>query len=332
MKAVNITPIIEKIAQVVEKHKLAPGCYKRFLEDDFPNPYGCADAANILYTIGRFPREHYERAEFVRILREMQDKESGLFCEKPSDTSKFVHDPIHTTAHCMAAIELFDETPLYSAKALEKYLDKEEMCAFFESLDWKKTPGTPAHKGAGLYVALNLGGSDCKEFNKNYFEWLWENADPNTGFWRRGCQDGQMSIWDHMAATFHFLFNFEHAHLPLRYPDKIIDTCIYMYREEPRKNFGLSAKFVEVDWVYCLTRAMQQTPHRFDDAMACLEDFAEKYLVHWQTVDYETNRNINDMHELFGGVCALAELQRALRGKLYSEVPLKLVLDRRPFI
>jgi len=31
-------------------------------------------------------------------------------------------------------------------------------------------------------------------------------------------------------------------------------------------------------------------------------------------------------------VCAFAELQRALRGKLYSEVPMKLVLDRRPFI
>ena len=105
-----------------------------------------------------------------------------------------------------------------------------------------------------------------------------------------------------------------------------------MYRNEPMKDFGLTVKFVEMDWVYSLTRAMQQTPHRFDEAMACLEDFAEKYLCLWQTADFETNRNINDMHELFGGVCALAELQRALRGKLYSDIPLKLVLDRRPFI
>ena len=63
-----------------------------------------------------------------------------------------------------------------------------------------------------------------------------------------------------------------------------------------------------------------------------MEDFAEKYMLYWQNVDYDTDKNINDMHELFGGVCALAELSRALRGKLYSEVPLKLVLDRRPFI
>lgn len=332
MKPTNITPIIEKIAAVVENHKLAAGTYKRFPEDDFPNPYGCADAANILYTIGRFPKCKTEREASVRVLRSMQYTESGLFCEKPSDPSKFVHDPIHTTAHCMAALELFDKMPLLPAKELEKYLSKDAMTDFFDSLDWRRIPGGPAHRGAGLYAALNLGGSDCKEFNKNYFEWLWENADPDTGLWRKGCQDGQMSIWHHMGASFHFLFNLEHAHIPLRYPERLIDTCLNMYRNEPLGGFGKSAKFVEVDWVYCLTRASQQTSHRFDEVMATIEEFAEKYLEYWFTVDFDRDRNINDLHELFGGVCCLAELQRALRGKLYSEIPLKLVLDRRPFI
>ena len=66
--------------------------------------------------------------------------------------------------------------------------------------------------------------------------------------------------------------------------------------------------------------------------MECISNFAEKYVSFWQNADYSTNRNINDMHELFGGVSALAELQSALPGKLYSDKPLKLVLDRRPFI
>ena len=38
------------------------------------------------------------------------------------------------------------------------------------------------------------------------------------------------------------------------------------------------------------------------------------------------------MHRLFGSICALAELQAALPGELRSDKPLKLVLDRRPFI
>ena len=332
MKPINITHVIDNIAKVVQRHRLAPGSYRRFMQDDFPNPYGCADAANILYTIGRFPREQYERDEFVRILREMQDKDSGLFIEKPSEKGKFVHDPIHTTAHCMAALELFDAAPMYKAKALEQYLDGDAMSAFLESFHWRTTPGAPAHKGAGLYVALNLGGSDCREFNKNYFKWLWDNTDPDTGLMGIGCQDGQMSIWHHMGGTFHFIFNMENAHIPIRYPDKLIDSCIDMYRNNPLENFGKESRFVEMDWVYCLSRSIQQTPHRYYEVMECLEDFAEKYMELWFNVDYDTDRNMNDMHELFGGVCALAELSRALRGKLYSDVPLKLVLDRRPFI
>ena len=87
-----------------------------------------------------------------------------------------------------------------------------------------------------------------------------------------------------------------------------------------------------MDWVFCLTRAQRQTPHRFYEVRERLEDFAERYLDFWLNVDWEHNESINDLHMLFGGVCGLAELQQTLRGKLVSDVPLKLVLDRRPFI
>ena len=161
---------------------------------------------------------------------------------------------------------------------------------------------------------------------------MWDNADPDTGLWRIGCQDGTKSLWEHMAGTFHYLFNHEYAHMPLRYPEKLLDSCIKMYREMPLKSFGKHAGFIEIDWTYCMTRSMQQTPHRFEEARACLEEFAQKYAENFLQLDYETNENLNDLHCLFGAVCCFAELQRALRGKLYSEIPLKLVLDRRPFI
>lgn len=331
MQQINITGIISKIHKIVENHKLAPGSYSRFIEDDFESPYGCADAANILYTIGKFPKDQAERDASVKTLRAMQDPGTGMFSEKPSDPTVHVHDPIHTTAHCMAAIELFDAAPLYHATELEQYLDPEKFNEFMEAINWRGNPWSHSHRPAGLYVALNLGGTDCKEFNKMYFDWMWENADPDTGLWRRGCQDGTMRLWDHMAGTFHYLFNHEHAHMPLRYPDKLIDSCIKMYKEDFRKGFYESVSFIQIDWVYCLTRAMQQTPHRFCEAMECLEEFAVNFFENWETRDYTTH-NINDLHALFGSVCCMAELQRALRGKIYSETPLKLVLDRRPFI
>ena len=41
---------------------------------------------------------------------------------------------------------------------------------------------------------------------------------------------------------------------------------------------------------------------------------------------------MNDLHALFGSVCAIAELQRALPGEFPTTKPLRLPLDRRPFI
>lgn len=57
------------------------------LNGTIPNPYGYADAANILYTIGAFPKEAYERAESVHILRAMQDPKTGLFVENTEDST-----------------------------------------------------------------------------------------------------------------------------------------------------------------------------------------------------------------------------------------------------
>ena len=98
------------------------------------------------------------------------------------------------------------------------------------------------------------------------------------------------------------------------------------------KRFGQRADFLEIDWIYCLTRSLEQCHYRYNEVMDILRGFTAKYMEFWNTVDWEKNESVNDMHTLFGGVCALAELQRVLRGELRSDRPLKLVLDRRPFI
>ena len=74
----NIQPLIDRIAREVERHAIPgrPGAYRRYLEGD-ANPYGCADAANILYTLGKFPRDLDFRAACVAELQKFQDPETG---------------------------------------------------------------------------------------------------------------------------------------------------------------------------------------------------------------------------------------------------------------
>ena len=117
------------------------------------------------------------------------------------------------------------------------------------------------------------------------------------------------------------------------YPDKMIDSCLALYDQGLLDDsFGRECNFREIDWVFCLNRATRQTSHRFDEARERLRQFAVTFVDYLTQVDPLCDEEFNDLHMLFGAVCALAELQQALPGLITSTVPLKLVLDRRPFI
>lgn len=334
MKAVVIDDLVQRIEKCVADHKLAPGCYARYLWNNpagdrkmGKNEYGCADAANILYTIGAFPTEPEERAAFVTCLQEMQEPDTGLFREH-------THHPIHTTAHCTAALELFDARPLYRAVALEPYTTREGLYGLLESDDvWVKAwPGS--HQGAGILPCLTNCGMVGLEWKNWYFDWMWEHSDPELGFICFG-EKRSPKLRDYMCGGFHYLFNHEAEHRPLRYPEKIIDFCLEMmtdYKTHELLGVRKACDFINIDIIYSVTRAMRQTPHRFWECKAALEKYAEDYLAVLYGIDYEKDESFNDLHMLFGAVCALAELQAALPGKILTTKPLKLVLDRRPFI
>ncbi len=331
----NIDDLILRIRDTVEAHRLdGVGRYARWLWQNESgsremglNEYGCADAANILYQIGYFISEPAERQCWIDTLQSMQNPETGLFTEK-------THHTIHTTAHCTAALELFDAKPLYPVKALLKYLDENELDKFLDSLDWEGAPWSQSHQGAGLYVCLLLTGAADINWVRSYFKWLDDNVDPETGMWRKGCVlAGKVPVSHSMGGTFHYIFNMENHKRALKYPEKLIDTCLDLYANNNiSKNFGETCGFLEVDWVYSITRALRQCHYRADDCTAALTKFENEYLDYLYSTDYKTDDSFNDLHMLFGATCALAELASALPGSIETTRPLKLVLDRRPFI
>lgn len=328
----NIDRIIGKIYAAVNSHRLDEGVYCRWLWQDDKgsrrlgvNEYGCADAANILYTIGRFERDPEKRRKWVRTMQAMQDPETGMFTEA-------THHPIHTTAHVTAALELFDALPAYPVKALYQYRDRDALYAKLESLDWDYDPWPQSHQGAGLFAALAITREVDAQWQDWYFDWLREKCDPEAGMSYKG-RLGHKPLNHHLNGWFHYLFNHNYAQRAFPYPEKLIDSCLGMYAGNGLGDtFGRTCNFAEIDWVFALNRATRQTPHRFAEAKAQLRDFAGKYIAYMDSLDGEKDESFNDLHMLFGAVCALAELQQALPGEIESTVPLKLVLDRRPFI
>lgn len=329
----NIDSLTKKFSAIVAAHELGDGKYARYLwqnkqnnRDMGNNEYGCADAANILYTLGEFPTGK-KREDALNALLDLQNPETGLFTEK-------THHPIHTTAHCTAAIELFDARPRYPLTALKQYHTVEGLYGLLESLWGEHDPWPHSHQGAGIYAASVLAGEVSLEWQRAYFQWIWDNTDPKYGMSRAGEIDsGKFPLTNHMCGWFHYTFNTEYARQPMRYPDKMIDSDLHMWETNTcGNNFGRMIGFREIDWVFTLSRAMRQTTHRFEEGRAALLDFARSYIPWLDSLDPATHDGMNDLHSLFGAACAVAELQRALPGEIESTIPWRLVLDRRPFI
>ncbi len=325
----DLTPFIDRAESIVAAAEIEPSVYRRYADrQGDADPYGCADAANILYTIARFPRDDRTRAAFVAGLADLRAPD-GLWHE---DT----HHPIHTTAHCMAAMELFDAAPQAAIPALDELLDPARMAGFLEELPWAEEPWRASHRGAGIFAALVLAGQAGRDWQEAYAGWVTRQFDPATGLLRRGAvgpvaHGDTLSVFPHMAGTFHYLFNFECMHAPLPYPAALIDSCLAIL-DDGSFPLGSNVGFAEIDWVYCLNRARRQSDHRWAAGREALERMAERYCAYLLGIDPASNPQVNDLHSLFGAVCAVAELQQALPGRIRTERPLRLVLDRRPFI
>ncbi len=336
MKILDINSILNNIKNTVDSHKLSTGDYSRWLWADptgnternlGSNAYGCADAANILYTLNCFPRDAEERKLWVSALQAHQSASTGMFEEGS-------HLSTHTTAHCTAALELFDTMPLFPFYELEKYQDFHEMEKLLESLQWDTARG-PGHIAPAIYSSFVITGAVGPDWVDSYFDWLNKNCDPEIGLWRRGTYpiDNDSNICQHMGDGFHFLFTYENSKQAYPAPDKLIDTCLDMCtKHEGYPNFGRQFHFIEVDWVFCLNRSSRQTKHRFDEVKSALYDYAECFISWLNTVDWKNDDGANDLHMLFGTLCCLTELQLALPGLIKSDIPLRMTLDRRPFI
>lgn len=326
----------EDVLSLIERHQLGqPGRYRRWTLPDAEgtrdlglNPYGCADAANLLYTLRRFPRDAATRRRFVETLQAFQSADDGLFHEA-------THHPIHTTAHCLGALELFDAGPVHRLTGLDAWREPEAMEAMLESLDWSTNPWIESHKGAGLFAAMHLAGESTPDWEDRYFAWLERATDPATGMPRGETlgtgRNRDLFLFPALAGAFHYLFNQQHMRRPLPHPEALVDTCLEI-RERRLFPFCRHVGFAEIDWVYCLNRALHQCGHRFDEARAAMRDFGAELVAFLTGLDAGSDPGLDDLHDLFGSVCAIAELQQALPGEYRTARPWRLVLDRRPFI
>lgn len=326
----DLRPFIEKVKEILKNHYLGSyGKYAQWIkQNDKGNlnlgaaPYGCAIALNILYTINEMPEDLNERKEIIRVLQSFQNADNGLF-ENPGNYET------HTTGFLSGALNLLDAKPLYKVIGFDEYKSKENIFRFMDEIDWAKNPWLGAHLGAGIYASMLLTESAGDEWEDYYFEWLNENADAQTGLWKKGSLEGA-PMFHYLAAAFHYVFNYEYAKRALPYPKELLNTCIKAYYDGECIDFSKEIGWADIDFTYMLARVQRRAGIKFEETQKILMEIADGLISQLLTDDI--SERFDDTNTLFAVVSALAVLQDALPGYIKTSKPMRLVLDRRPFI
>lgn len=315
---IDFRDFIKNAEETVRSHALGNGTFRRRTDGE---ESGCADAINILYTLNALPKSYSGRTKYIKALQSLQNPETGMFTDDE-------HDPFYTTAYCTAALELLDSHPVYPLTEMLGLKEPDKLVEFMENQQWSSEPLLTSHRVAALYAALTAVGAADSAWQEEYFSWLRSNTDGDTGLIRNGFINYRKTPpFKYLSATVRYMFGFEYRHLPMRYPARIIDTCIQFYDRKVSPDFGAKPGFEEMDWVYCLNRSMRQTDYRYKDCKARLKEFEGNYAAY-----LAEQPPFDDLHTLFGVLCTVAELQSALPGTIMTEKPLRLILDRCPFI
>ena len=158
-----------------------------------------------------------------------------------------------------------------------------------------------------------------------------QNADPATGLWKKNALEGA-EAFHYIASTFHYVFNYEHAKRALPYPKELLSTCIKAYYDGVCMDFSKSVGWPDIDFTYLLARVQRRAGSQYEETQKILKEIADGLISQLLAMNPEVSETLNDLNTLFAIVCALAVLQDALPGYIRTSKPLKLVLDKRPFL
>jgi hypothetical protein len=301
------------------------GRYARAPGETTPELYGVADMACILHTLGALHPTEPERAEWAAAFQAFQTPDTGWLVEKSP-----THDPLHNTAFALAAMQLLDLAPARPVRMDATFADPK---AFLATLDWRTAVYLGSHRGAGVGAihALVPALADPAWFAA-YFAACDGYFDPASGLMGVGKPPGGDA--DQVGGTFHYSFLYEHFNRHLPYPEARIDAVLRTQQPDGywRDDNHL---WLTLDAIYLLTRSLRICTHRFEDVRTTIRRIMALLMRDlYSPAGRRTALSPKlPVHSVTAAISIAAEAQKFLGAQeVVTDRPLRLVLDRRPFI
>jgi len=304
------------------------GAYASRPGGDQPDLYGTADLACVLHSLGRLRPSDSARGEWADAFARFQDPLTGHYVERDAAT----HVELHATAYSLAAMELLDLGPRHPLTFLDPFRAPDSVAGFVDGFDWRDWVYLESHRGAGLGSIMAVTAVGDSSWFEVYFAALEAHLDPVNGMF--GDDKPPEGDLDQVGGTFHYAFLYEWAHRRLPYASARVDSVLALHHDDGLWDEA-NPHWLTLDGVYLLTRGMRHSAYRrveVEMAVAGAAEVAASLALDARARD-EAFGGPMGTHALVAVVSVLAEAQGLLGADVViSDRPLRLVLDRRPFI
>ncbi len=290
--------------------------------------YGTTDMLISTFILDDLLLHDEQRDEWAEVINRFQDPKSGWY--KKSYT---MHYKEHTSAYAVAALELIDRKPKYPFVWKEGILKSKKSMEKWISGDWRMLwsiiwPGS--HVISGVPAMLAMTKQADEEFFNWYFEWLDEQADPNSGFYLRGIPHRLGIIREptmhELGGAFHMYYVYEWFNRKWPYPEKVVDQCIRLQHENGFWDKDVTY-CIDLDGLYSMIRSSRNANwYRKDDVKQAVCRYLENAS---RTLNDEefVFKNYTNSHILTGALAAIAECQKWFPELVKTAQPWKQSLD-----
>ena len=193
---------------------------------------------------------------------------------------RFKHGVYHANGQVTAAMNVLGGPVPFPQRLYAPFDAPEKLGPWLETAVTWTRPWSESHKLWGGVGSYSLSDARSAEWIEALFEWLDSNADPATGWWRRGIEP--FDRWQPLGGAAHILPLYLHQGRDFPYPEAIIDSTLALQHDggwwHPQRQ-TCEHHYLELDALYVFADMKRLAPdHRTGDIAAAAGRYADYWL------------------------------------------------------
>jgi hypothetical protein len=295
----NLTQIRNEVMTYVESlHCLnAPYGHYRLTPDREAELYAACDVAILRTVMGEDLKKSLtdsQRGEWINNINSFA-QENGIYRGGR-------HTDEHRNGTVIGALGVLGGKQLYPVQLYKGFSEIEKINDWLEAIDWRHQWGA-SHLFWGGMHCFSMSKACTEGWRNAVFDWLDENLDPETGWWRIGVEPSDTD--QPLGGGAHIWPIYQHNDRAFPHPERLIDSILAL--QKPDASWREFGDYLDLDALYGLSFMQSLAPdYRKSDIGTAVRrhgDLAEEKFPHF--LDEK-----KDIHLLLGAVGVLGLLNQ----------------------